>query len=303
MTNPLLNLNDKSPLSGITPFHLFCGLSCLSLGIMILGTWGMYYSGGPLPPPRKPPPVLTKTTITSYRYKVGFYRSLVEEDAKKIGLILEDTKGLWKSNAHFIEFSGNQRLTVGGTLETNHLRLRAVNEKIWVGEEGQGYRTEHMVLQIANKTDQYLAYRVLTEIGGKCRGKGMIQHNAIALKPNEQIERTECLLSPANLVIKQVEVLEISPLGYYYVSRLEPQGIQLDVRTSEGHHIPGNLKLCRFIPWREIQSNLDRGETQWHDVIDFYSRHNCDEYTFFTAYHWREQPPKQLPVRPPDVKD
>jgi hypothetical protein len=241
-----------------------------------------------------------KAAVTSHRFAPGYYRSLVEEDAKKVGLPKDQTKALWGANAYFAEFSGSQLLKVGASLETTHLRLQAVSDKVWVGEEGQGYRTEHLVLQLANRTDKYLAYRVLTEVSGRCRGKGILSHNAFALKPSEEIRRTECILTrESHLTVKRVEALEISPLGYYYVSQLDPQGLRLDARTSEGHQTPPQLGPCRLIPWRRIQHVLERGEAVWYDVLDFYSRHGCNEYTYFLGYRWSEKAPRKLPVEPP----
>jgi hypothetical protein len=36
----------------------------------------------------------------------------------------------------------------------------------------------------------------------------------------------------------------------------------------------------------------------WRDVVDFYARHNCDEYSFFPAYRWRRSADEPLPARP-----
>ncbi len=284
----------------LTPQHLLLGLAGLSLIIMLVGTCSMYSTSGPLPPPRKPPPLPNLSAVTSYRFKEGYYRSLVEENAKKVGLRKQDTAGLWKVNPFFAEFSGEQRLAVNGNLETSHLRLRALSQKIWVGEEGQGYRTEHMLLQISNRTDRYLAYRVVTQIAGRCSGKGILPHNALALKPGEEVVRSECVGS-APITVKQVEVLELSPLGYYYVSQLEPQRLRFDARTSEGHQEAGKLKPCRLLPWRAIDAALQRREATWYDVIDFYSRHSCDEYTYFDGYHRLQKEPIKLPAQAPQA--
>jgi hypothetical protein len=287
------------PLSWLTPLHLFLGMGVVSLTVVIISTCAMYSTSGPLPPPRPPPPRAEVAAVTSYRFKEGYYRSLVEEDAKKVGLKKEDTRGLWRGNVHFSEFTGNQKLKVGGTLETTHLRLQAVSEKIWVGDEGQGYRTEHLVLKITNRTDRYLAYRVLTEVGGKCSSKGSSPHNAIALKPHEELQRAECLLNGSGpLVVKRVEILELSPLGYFYVSQLDPAGLRYERRTADGHQPPAGLRPCTILPWRAIEAALAGGDIQWYDVIDFYSRHSCAEYTYFVGYRWARTPPA-LPVKPP----
>jgi hypothetical protein len=291
---------SADPLPWLTPTRLFLGLGGLSLIIIIVGTCGLYSTSGPLPPPRPAPPPPAASTVTAYRYKEGYYRSLVEEDARKLGVKKELTRELWRANGYFSEFTGSQRLKVGGVLETTHLQLQLVSQKVWVGEEGDGYRTEHLVLQISNRTDRYLAYRVQTEVDGKCGAKGVLLHNALALRPEEQLERSECLENGAGpLVVKRVEVLEISALGYYYVSRIDPTGLGAERRTAEGHQLPGHQGPCKLLPWRMIAAAIQHGDLRWYDVIDFYARHNCDEYTFFIGYQWTAKPPKRLPAIPP----
>jgi hypothetical protein len=278
-------------------------LGGVSLISMIIGTCLMFEVSGPLPPPRDPPPPPEKMAISEYRYKEGFFRSLAEEDAAKVHLGKDVLGSLRMSNPYFAEFSGYQRLKIGGALETSHLKLQALSENLWVGDEGQGYRTFHVVLKIKNKTDKYLAYRITTTISGRCNGKGIVQHNALALRPNEEIQRTECLHNGAgSLVVKQVDLMEISPLGYYYISRLDPLRLQFDQRSSEGHFIDGGFPPCKLLPWHIIEAALKRGEATWYDILDFYSRHNCDEYTFFIGYHHLNQGPEHLPIRPPSAQ-
>jgi hypothetical protein len=266
---------------------------------MIVGTCSMYSVDGPLPPPRPPPPPPEKEVLQSYRYKAGYYQSLVEDDAKKVGLEKPSVKHLRKGNRHFIEFTGNQLLRIGGRLETAHLLLQSQLRKLLVGEEGQGYRTAHLVLSITNKTNHHLAYRVLTATKGKCASKGHMPHNAIALPPKGKVVRTECLSRGSRGIrVRRVEVLRIPPLGYYYVSRLHPEQMMYNRRTAAGHNFT-QLPVCKLLPWRQIQSAFKRRDARWHDVIDFYSRHNCDEYSFFVGYEWKKAGPGELPVKPP----
>ncbi len=301
MESDRLIQSQHVPLPWLTPPHLFLGLLVLCGLIMIISTCSMFSTSGPLPPPRDPPPLPQKSAVTSYRYKEGFYRSLVEEDAQRLKLNKPVLKEFRQSNPYFAEFTGNQTLKPGGKLETTHLRLQVIKQKIWVGEVGQGFRTSHLVLKITNKTDKHLAYYVVSRVKGRCDNKGIIPHNAIALHPHQEIKRTECLFNQASsLSIKKVEVMEVSLLGYHYISRLDPKRIQFSARTSEGHFIEKNgLPQCKMVPWQIIQLAFQRSEGQWKDVIDFYTRHNCDEYSFFRGYTWSRKPIERLPVKPP----
>ncbi len=157
-----------------------------------------------------------------------------------------------------------------------------------------------MILEITNKTDRALAYRVDTAVEHpeKCKSQGAILHNAIALKPGETLRRTECLWRPgAMLTIKRVETLELPPISYYYVSRLVPTQILLDERTALGHE-ENKVRPCQFVPWRDIAASAKTSGTEWGDVLDFYARHNCDEYSFWRGYH-RWTTAGTLPSRAP----
>ena len=290
----------KNVVDRVTPIHLFLGLTGLSLVVMLISTCVMFSVSGPLPPPRDPPPRVDTSAVLSYRYKEGFFKALVTEDAQKLGVKRFSFKRLVAVNRHFIEFTGSQLLRPRGKLETRHLVLEAQRRKIFVGEPGHGYRIDHLVLVIVNKTGHHLAYRVVTTAKGECGRKGAMPHNALAIVPKGRVMRTECILAPGTEVrVREVEVMEVSPLGYYYISRLDPGHLQLPRRTTAGHEIPGGMQPCRLLPWRRIKAGMQRGDVAWSDVIDFYSRHNCDEYTFFTEYVYDRKGPGRLPAVPP----
>ncbi len=158
-----------------------------------------------------------------------------------------------------------------------------------------------MVLTITNRGGKPVAYRVETAVDRpeKCGSKGAIAHNAVALAPSETAERTECLWHPgAMITVSKIEVLELEqPISFVYVSRLVPTQVLLDERTSAGHEPAAGSKPCLFVPWREIQTAAKGNNASWADIIDFYARHNCDEYSFWIGYR-RWMSPGTLPSRP-----
>jgi hypothetical protein len=290
----------KEAIERISPLGLFIGAGAAGLIVMVFATCSMYDSEGPLPPPRDPPPPPEDSAVSSYRYKEGYYHALVDEDAKKVGAGVVDIDKLKKGYPYRVEFTGNQHLVPGQKLETQHLLLEAIRLKVWVGGEGQGYRTGHLGLRITNRSDRHIAYRVVSRAVGRCGRKGAVDQNALALAPGDKTARTECLLRKSRgLRVKRVEVMEITPLGYHYLSRLDPIQIGLETRTAAGHQ-PAGLPQCRIVPWRMIKRLIKAGDLRWRDVIDFYARHNCDEYSFFAQYRWREQGPKRVPAIPPE---
>src|SRR5262249_46883185 len=126
---------------------------------------------------------------------VDGYKAILTEDAKKFGAGIS-VGALADPMPYKLEFEGNHRLIGRDKLETSHLEISARVEKQWSQMGGnQGIAVDQFLLTIKNKTNKYVAYRVQTEVPDArvCRSKGIIPHNAIALKPLEEITRTECL--------------------------------------------------------------------------------------------------------------
>jgi hypothetical protein len=187
-------------------------------------------------------------------------------------------------------------------MQTPHLKLSAVLRKEAGSMGGQVYRADHLVLRIQNLTSHHLAYRVETAVPDetRCASKGDTPHDAIVLPPHKTVFRTECFYrAGAQLEVKSVEVMELPALSAHYVSRLSPALVLYSRRTSAGH-VPWKGEICpQTLSWREIRDGADRKELGWRDVIDFYARHNCDEYAFFPGYRYRTDRAGPLPARPP----
>jgi hypothetical protein len=90
-------------------------------------------------------------------------------------------------------------------------------------------------------------------------------------------------------------------LSAYYVSRLPPNATLYDPRTFAGHvGFRGREGCQQTFSWREIKEGVDSKQFEWRDVIDFYARHNCSEYSFFKTYRFRTDSNAPLPARPLD---
>lgn len=288
-------------LSRVSPLHLAIVMAVLCLLIIAATTFALYQDRGPLPQPQEPPADLKASNLANLRYKPTYYMSVVKEDLRKLGLGDMNETQLAAPNAYRQELDEEKRIFIKRGIETKSVRLKLDVKKMWISaDEGQGLKTEHLVLKITNKLPTPIAYRIVTDLGPGCETKGALRHNAIALAPKESIERSECANRKKDSVsVKSIDVLELSPLGYHYVSRLDPLDIGLDARTADGHE-RGQLKPCPSVPRRILEHALSQGRTQWHDIIDFYSRHNCEEYNHSPDYKWSESGPKTLPYRPPE---
>jgi hypothetical protein len=251
------------------------------------------------PAPVAPPP--EETVTKEMRFRPEYYQSLIAEDAKKFGVPAPKPEDFAQPLKYVAEFTGRQRLTPkrDGGLETEHLKISLAIAKEWAAAPGGGFTTEHAVVKIANKSERYLAYHVVTEPSDarRCLNKAELTQNAIALTPGEEVARTECTIDPTTAItVTKVEVIELPPLAYHYLCRLRPIVLLLDERTAAGH-VAGRGKPCDPIAWADIKAGAEAKEVEWRDVADFYARHSCDEYTFFRGYKYRDKA-GPLPVRP-----
>ena|GEM_PF-720815 len=280
-----------------TTMQLAVGVSGLCLVVMVLGTIYLFSSAERLPSAIAPPKMKSlAATVRHDRNRPAFYATLLGKDIRKLGLPGTTPAELGKGNPRRREFKGKKSVKAGQELQTESLQLVAEVRSLWVGGEGKGMKAEHLILRLTNKTTKHLAYRVLTRMGKKCRGHGFLRHNAIALEPGETIERAECILSRGTrIVITSVEVMDLAPVGYHYVSRLDPLRLGYVRRIAAAHKL-GKLRQCKFFPWRIVERALQSKLVHWYDIIDFYSRHNCDEYSFYPDYRWQKAGQKKLPA-------
>jgi hypothetical protein len=264
------------------------GLGACAALVVIALVASRFLQSEPPPPPPPPPPAASATVTGVLRYTEGYYKAIVDEGAKKLGLAAPTLAQLAQPLPYFDESAAARRMKPErDSLETPHLRLQTKVIKEWaMTPSGQGFRYEHTILTITNRSDRPLAYRVATSVPNseRCKEKGHMLQNALALRPGQSESRTECLWAPKGwLAIDKVEVLELSELGYHYVSRLPPQQVLVDERTAGGHQPPKGDPPCSFVPWREVQAAHAAG-AQWADVIDFYARHDCEEYSYWRGY-------------------
>jgi hypothetical protein len=275
------------------------GVVAILLGTVVL------YGGEPPPapdPPRAPPPPEV-TMNSTLKYSQPVYRALLETDAGTFKVPAPSLEELARPNPYFDELHGRRRVKARSPVETAHLRMSLGVARKTTNLEGQTFGVDHLVLRIENRTSHYLAYRVQTAVTdkAKCANKGDIPHNALVLAPNRSVERTECVYRPdENVDVTHVEVIELLPLEAHYVSRLPANPTLYDPRTAGGHVPMAGAACPQTFSWREIQDGIERRQIGWKDVIDFYARHNCDEYSFFPSYRYRTSPSEPLPARPLD---
>ena len=276
---------------------LLTGVFVIALGVLIL-----HAASAPPPTPKRPePPPPPSVMINSeQRFSVLYYKALIEQDAKAFGIGAPSYEDMAQPNAYFDELHGKQHLKLRAPIETRHLRITLEIAKETTTIEEHSLTTDHLVLRIENRTPLYLAYRVETSMSdkAKCSLKADLPHNAMAIEPEQTVLRTECLYrKDAPVDVTRIEVIEMPALSAYYVSRVPPNAVLYDSRTSTGHTPPRGAMCPQTFSWRDIKEGIEKKELGWRDVIDFYARHNCTEYSFFRSYRYRGDPSAPLPAR------
>jgi hypothetical protein len=275
----------------------FSGFLAIAMGVLIL-----HAASAPPPTPKRPepPPPPSAMINSDMRFSVIYYKGLIEADAKSYGIEAPPYEDLQQSNPYFDELQGKQHLRIKAPIETRHLRISLEVSKQTTIIESHSLSTDHLVLRIENLTPLYLAYRIQTTVTDKhkCVMKAELPHNAIALEPKQTTLRTECLFrKDAQIDVTRIEVIELPALSAFYVSRVPPNSTLYDPRTSAGHTPPRGVMCPQTFSWRDIKEGIDKKELGWRDVIDFYARHNCTEYSFFKSYRYRGDPTAPLPSR------
>ncbi len=276
---------------------LFTGVFAIALGTLVL-----HAASAPSPTPKRPqpPPPPSAMINSEQRFSVLYYKALIEHDAKSYGIPAPSYEELEQPNPYFDELHKRERLHLRVPIETRHLRITLDVEKETSIIDSHSLRSDQLVLRIENRTPLYLAYRVQTTVPDrrKCEMKAVLPHDAIALEPGQTVQRTECLLlRDIPIDVKRIEVIELPALSAYYVSRVPLTMTLYDPRTSAGH-VPIKGTMCaQTFSWRDIRDGIAKKVLGWRDVIDFYARHNCSEYTFFKSYRYRGDPSAPLPAR------
>ena len=152
----------------------------------------------------------------------------------------------------------------------------------------EGTPRRQMVLTIENRSDAYLAYRVVSRPSQgtrPCHEKLDLPHNAIVLAPGEKLRRSECIYRNGyRLFVNRVETAVVPKLSYFYLSSLPPSALGLDLLAARGHRALAGRPVCRVFRSAALDESVRGGQTTWRDLVDFYARHPCQIFTFPAGY-------------------
>lgn len=233
----------------------------------------------------------------SFKQKEGYFEAELEADFKSFDIAPISMDALKLPNKFFHEVSEPVLIQPGRAHSTAHVSIRASVERVNYKKSGATVSTRHMVATIRNTSTKPIAYflRVASATRGHCKVRGARLHNTMALLPGESAEVVVCAGSGA-VKVEELQVLEITPIGHVYVSKVPPSAVGHDPISATSHAPQKKVPMCSMVPGTRISNLIKLGKTRWRDVMDFYARHSCERFQFFAGYTMATEPVERLPV-------
>lgn len=241
-------------------------------------------------PPLPPEPAVSAAKALDVSRELGdtaeSYRAGIAEDAEALDVGAPTPKEM----SAVFPYSADQSKKV---LEPGD-EVTTLGLELLLSVQDLGPVRRQMVLTIRNRTDDYLAYRVVTRPSqgtAACARKEAIVHDALALPPRGSAMRSECLYQSGwTLTVERVETMALPELGFDYVTRVPPGQLGIERRVAEGHRPAAAQKLCGVVLPIRVTRARERGEIGWRDLVDFYARHSCERYRFPQNYRAFDRP-------------
>jgi hypothetical protein len=234
----------------------------------------------------------------SYHTSEAFYQTRVDEAVEKHGLSKPELASLREPNTFYqpITLSDPKLVAPGSSLREAGLELAIVVDTIAVERRGMRTKTQQTMARVRNVGDKPLAYWIdMRSRSSDCGVRALTHYDALVLLPDETAEISVCSGSHEVEVI-DMRVLELTELGAVWVDKLPPQALGLDDVAVRSHAPGSGVEVCTEMPVAEFARLLKSGDSQWEDIIDFYSRHDCDHYRWWPGYKRVIEPLAELPA-------
>jgi len=225
-----------------------------------------------------------------------YFEANIQKDLQRFGLEHLKLETIKKPNS-WTSWKRSRTLAPGSDFRVGPLQIKAVIDKVSYQRAGATLTARHSLLYVQNTGKQHVAYflRARSASRGECQFRGTRRHNVLALAPQERAEISICAGSGA-IRVHELQILEVSALGYNYISQLPPQALGHDPASSSSHTLPRGLESCSQVPAEKIGKEIEDGTLRWVDVTDFYSRHSCERVQFPGDYKRATSAILELPV-------
>lgn len=235
------------------------------------------------------------------RSPIDLFSKAVHEDAETFGVSF-DVESLQAAQLYSNLVTEPVVIGVGERWSAGPIEVSVATEALEHDHKGVIKRTRHTVATVRNASDHPIAYRIelRPHHGADCERYGTRVSNAIALAPDEAASIVMCV-GRRSVELVAAETLAISELGYWYLTKVPPEAWGYDETTRAAHVAMRKAALCSHVDSAKIAAWLADGIVHWVDVADFFSRHHCERYAFFSEYRYSGAP-VALPVSPRELE-
>ncbi|PRP90152.1 hypothetical protein ENSA5_67700 [Enhygromyxa salina] len=236
----------------------------------------------------------------SYQDSEAYYQTHIDEAVARFELSAPSRQRLLEPNTFYHVASPGDLRTIepGATLREAGLEIGVKIEEIKVKKRGVTTRTKHTLATLANVGELPLAYFLdMRSQTGSCQVRAIGRYNTMVLRPGERAEISVCSGEHA-VEIVDLRIMEVTELGALWVSKVPPQAVGHDELGARSHFAGEGVPMCAEIPAVAFASRIDAGEVEWEDIVDFYSRHDCEHYRWWPGYRRISAPLERLPAMP-----
>lgn len=236
----------------------------------------------------------------SYASSEALYQTHIDDAVTEHGVTAPSREQLLAPNTffHVASHSDPKYLAVGASMRESGLQLRVRTEIIETERRGMRTKNEHTLVDVENVGSVPLAYYLdLRAREGECQVRALTRFDAMALLPGEKGEISICAGSH-EVEIRDFRIMEVTELGALWVSKVPALAVGYDHVVARSHFAGPGVQMCAELPAAEFANRIKGGEIAWEDLIDFYSRHDCEHYRWWPGYKRIVEPLAALPAIP-----
>lgn len=239
------------------------------------------------------PPRYTETAVY---YQTELESTLAELDMKVDVDVLLDRLRQPNLFHHPITRSAPLVLKVGELRTEQQVEITVVQETLRVQRSGLETTGAHTLLRVHNRRDVPIAYRLVARTrDGDCKTRAITQYDALVLDPDEQARISICS-GDHDVEILDLRIMAITEIGARWIRQVPGEALGLDEIASRSHKPTKHVPPCSQVPVRDSAQRLASGEAQWEDLVDYYSRHDCNIYRWALGYTRIIEPLAELPA-------
>lgn len=234
----------------------------------------------------------------SYRNNETFYQTRVDEAVARYELPAPPHNRLLEPNVlfHVASLGDTKTIAPGNALREAGFELRVVTESVDVERRGIRTKNTHTLARLRNTGERPLAYFLrMRSRDGDCQLRATTRYDAMVLLPDERAEISVCS-GEHTVEVLDLRLMEVTELGALWVSKVPPQAVGHDPLVARSHFPGPKIEMCAEIPAGDLAARIEAGETSWEDIVDYYSRHDCEVYRWWPGYQRIVEPLASLPV-------